>query len=445
MRKAKGDGICRRQLIGMAAGMAAAAPLLALPEPARAAQKTLRIAKWAHFLQDYDSWFEHELAAEWGRQHDTRVVVDHIPAEQIHALARAETQGGPGHDIFMFPWPPAEFRQHVIDHAEIYQAVALKYGNHDRLAQGSTFDHKAKKYFAFVDSWMPAPLHYVEDDWAAVGMPQGPVHYDGLRSGAKRIRAERGVPCGLALTPSHSGNITLHTLLFAFRGRVLDPEGNVVLASNARTIEALKYARALYQDAGAPDQLAWDPAGPVRAMLSGASSATINPISLLRRAERENPGLARKLRLSPPLLGPAGVFAFPFVTNCSAVLSSAQNLDGAKQFLVDLIDNSRTAYEQSGGSNFPIYQKTVPNLIVRLSNDAQAEPPYKYKELKDALYWTRNLGFPGYATPVEMEVLNRSVLPRMFLSVIRDGTSPEDAVQVAAAEVTQIADRWRQV
>jgi multiple sugar transport system substrate-binding protein len=444
MRKSTQSGISRRGVVGLAAVTAAVGPFFAFPDRAHAVQKTLKIAKWAHFLPEYDAWFEDVLAPEWGGRNDTRVVVDHIPADKIHALAAAEIQAGGGHDVFMFPWPPAEFQQHVIDHSEIYQAVTLKFGNLDRLAHRSTFDPKAKKYFAFADSWIPAPLHYAEDCWAKAGMPQGPTHYDGLRSGAVRIRAELGIPCGLALTPSLTGNITLHTILFAFRGRILDPAGNVVIAKNARTIEALKYVKALQADAGTPDQLAWDSTGNVRSMLAGKNSATINAISLLRQAEKERPELAGTLRVSPPLLGTAGVFGFPHVTNCSVVWISAENKDGAKQFLADLIDNSKTAYEKSGGCNFPIYQKTVPNLIVRLSNDPQADPPYKYKELKDALYWTRNLGFPGYAGPVEMEVFNSSVISRMFQGVLKDGLSPEDAADAAAAEIAQIANKWKQ-
>ncbi len=445
MRKVKGRKLSRRDVLHLAVTMAAVGPFLAFPDRARAAEKTLKIAKWAHFLPEYDGWFETALAREWGRQNDTNVIVDHIPAEKVHAVAAAEVATRRGHDVFMFPWPPAEFQRHVIDHAEIYQTAALKFGNLDRLAHRSTFDPKAKKYFAFADSWIPAPLHYFEDQWREVGMPLGPVHYGSLRTGARQIWAERGVPCGLALAPSLESNITLHTLLFAFRGRILDPAGNVVIAKNARTLEALKYVKALYDEAGTPGQLTWDSAGNVRAMLARKSSATVNAISLLRLSEKENPEVAKAIRLSPPLLGSAGVLAFPHVTNCSVVWNFAENRDGAKRFLADLIDNSKAIYEKSGGCNLPIYQKTVPDLIRRLENDPQADPAYKYKELKDALYWTRNLGFPGFANPVEMEVFNSFVVPRMFISVVKGERSPEDAASVAEAEVTRIAEKWGQV
>jgi multiple sugar transport system substrate-binding protein len=444
MPKVRATKPSRRDVVRLAAATAAVGPFVAVPDRTLANQQTLRIAKWAHFLPEYDEWFADVLAEEWGRQHDTNVVVDHIPVESIHAVAAAEVAAGNGHDVFMFPWPPAEFHKHVIDHAEIYQTVAFKFGNLDKLAHTSTFDPKAKKYFAFAESWIPAPLHYFEDYWGEIGMPLGPVHYGSLRSGGRQIREAFGVPCGLALAPSLESNITLHTLLYAFRSHVVDSAGNVTIGKTALTLEALKYVKALHEDAGTPDQLTWRPSGNVRAMLARKTSSTINAISLLRTAEQQEPEVASKIRLSPPLLGHAGVFAFPHVTNCSVVWNFAQNREGAKQFLADLIDNSRTAYEKSAGCNFPIYQKTVPNLIARLEDDPQADPPYKYKELKDALFWTRNLGFPGYANPVGMEVFNSFVIPRMFISVVTGQSSPEDAVQAAEAEVTRIADRWKQ-
>jgi multiple sugar transport system substrate-binding protein len=278
-------------------------------------------------------------------------------------------------------------------------------------------------------------------------MPLGPVHYGGLRSGGKRIREKLGIPCGLAITPSLESNITLHTLLVAFGGSVLDVRGNVIINRGARTAEALKYFKVLYQDAGAPQELTWGPSDNVRAMLARKTSCTTNAISLLRAAEKENPEVAKKIRLQPPLLGSAGsgVLGIPHVTNCSVVWDFAENKDGAKQFLADLVDNSKTSYEKSLGCNFPIYQKTVPDLVTRLQNDPQGDPSFKYLELKDALHWTHNLGVPGYASPAFMDVFNSFVIPRMFLSVVKGESSPEDATRAAGAEVQRIADKWKEV
>src|SRR4029077_16487671 len=129
-------------------------------------------------------------------------------------------------------WPPAEYHQHVIDHAVIYQMVAAKYGSIQQLAFRSTFNPATKKYFAFADFWSPSPLHFFQDYWAQVGMPLGPVHFGSLRSGGKKLRDKRGMPCGLAFTPTLEGNVTLHTLLYAFRAWILDGNGNVLFNKN---------------------------------------------------------------------------------------------------------------------------------------------------------------------------------------------------------------------
>ena len=379
---------------------------------------------------------------EWGKRHDTQVVVDHVPAEKIGALAAAEVAAREGHDLFMFPWPPAEYQRHAIDHAEIYQAVASKHGQVARLGHRSTFNPASRKYFAFCDSWMPAALHFFQDYWAEVGMPLGPVHYGGLRIGAQTLRAKLGVPCGLALAPTLEGNVTLHTLLHGFNSMIRDASGRNVIY-NARTVVALEYVRDLYRNAGTAEQLTWGPSGNVRAMLARKTSATTHAISLLRAAEKLDPEIARKILLQP-LRGSGGLIAVPHVTNCSVVWSFARNQVGARQFLVDLIDHSQTLYDKSRGCNFPTYQKTVPDLIVRLDNDPQASPSWKYKLLKDALHWTANLGYPGYADPVTMEVFNTFVITRMFQSVVKGERTPDEAASAATAEVKRIAEKWKQ-
>jgi multiple sugar transport system substrate-binding protein len=432
----------RREFLKLGATTAAFGPFFLFPDRARAQQKTLKIARWAHFLPEYDEWFDGVYAREWGRRHDTRVEVDNIAVDQINARAAAEVAAGKGHDLFMFPWPPAEYQQHVIDHTEIYQTVGSRHGNVNRIGHRSTFNPKTRRYFAFADSWMPAPLHYFKDYWGEVGIPLGPVHYGGLRSGGKRIRTKPGIPCGLALGPNLEGNITLHTLLHASGSEVLDSDGNVTINKNYRTIAALKYVKALFDDAGTPEQLTWGPSGNVRAMLARKTSCTVNAISLLRTAEKQDPELAKNILVSPPLLGSAGIMAVPHITSCSVVWNFAENKDGAKQFLADLIDNFKIVYEKSQGCNFPTYQNTVPDLIRRLENGGKDEPPFKYVRLKDALHWTPNLGFPGYATPVAMEAFNTFVIPRMFMSVVKGELSPEDAARAAETQVKRISEKW---
>jgi len=447
MSNSTGKRISRRNFIKVSAATGAAGPYFVFSsDPTLSSEKTLRIAKWSHFVPGYDAWFE-RTATEWGTQNHTRVIVDEIPVEEIRARAGAEIKEGKGHDIFIFPWPPAEYHQHVIDHAEIYQMVAPKYGAIQQLAHRSTFNLDSQKYFAFADFWAPSPLLYFEDDWAKIGMPLGPVHYGSLYGGGQKLRDQFGIPCGLAFSPTLEGNVTLHTMLYAFRAWILDAKGEVLFNQNGFAVQALKYIQMLYRATGTPEQISWGPEGNVGAMLSRKISCTINGISLLRVAEKQNPGLASDIMLQPPLIGRngMGVTALPHITNCSAVWSFAQNQEGAKMFLADQADHARTSYEKSLGFNFPIYPKTVPDIVVRLSQDPKAKPPYKYIKLKDALHWTPNLGVPGFATPAYMEIFNSSVVPNMVASVLKGEKSAEDAAVAGAAEMQKIVAKWKHI
>ena len=442
----KADPVTRREFVKRAAAGTAAAPFALLSGRALAAHKTLRILKWAHFLPEFDTWFA-GAARDWGREHQTKVIIDTVPVEKIGGVAQAEVKAGKGHDICIFPWPPAEYYPHAIDHTEIYQRVAMKYGAIPQLAYRSTLNLKNKQHFAFADFWMPSPLHFFQDYWAQVSMPLGPLHFTGLRAGARRLRQQLGIPLGLAFSPTLEGNVTLHTLFYSHRAWILDGNGEVLFNKNGFAWQTLKYLEVLFQESGTPEQLTWESGGNVRAMLARKTSCSSNAISLLRTAEKQDPAVASKIWLQPPVLGTSGmgVTALPHVTNCSAVWSFAHNQDGARQFLADLPDLSRAGYEKSLGCNFPIYPKTVPDLIVRLSNDAHADPPDKYVELKDALHWTPNLGVPGFATPAYMEVFNSSLLPRMVQSVLRGERDAKDAAGIAAAEIQSIVTRWNQV
>jgi|SRR5579859_626847 len=440
-----GSRTSRRNFLKLVAAGAAPGPFFNFPARALASQKTLKIAKWAHFLPEYDQWFVNVLAAEWGRHNDTKVTVDVIPVEQIRDYAFAEVKAGKGHDIFVFPWPPAEFREHVIDHGEIYQAVAGRVGAIQQLAHRSTFNFATKTYFAFADFWVPSPLQFFEDYWGAIGMPAGPVHYNGLLAGASEIREKFKVPCGLAFSPTLEGNVTLHTMLYASRAWILDGT-DVVFNKNVFAENTLSYIQRLYQQAGTPEQLTWGPAGNVRAMLARKVSCSMNGISLARTAEKEAPEVAKNIRLQPPLIGRngMGVTALPHVTNCSAVWKFAQNEEGARKFVADLVDSSHAGYEQSKGVNLPIYPKTLPDFILRIDHDRNGYLSSRYEPLKDALHWTPNLGVPGMANPAFMEIFSTSVVPRMVAKVLKGEQSAEDAAAAGAQEMQRIVNKWKQ-
>ena len=93
--------VSRRNFIKLAAGVTAAGPFFVFTPDAFASSKTLKVAKWAHFLPEYDEWFVNVAASQWGKQNNTKVTVDLIPVEEVRNRAFAEVAAGKGHDVFI--------------------------------------------------------------------------------------------------------------------------------------------------------------------------------------------------------------------------------------------------------------------------------------------------------------------------------------------------------
>ena len=429
----------RRFVAASATGLTSA---FLFPHRALAQQKTLKIVQWSHFVPAYDRWFDTVYTKQWGAKHGMNVVVDHISTNEIPARAAAEVAAKRGHDLFMFVSPPAAYEQQVIDHREIYEEVQQKHGKAIDLAVRSTFNPKSRKFFAFSDSYVPDPGNYRKDLWTKAGFPFGPQTYRDLLIGGARIKKQFGNPLGLGLSQEVDTNMALRALLWSFGGAEQDEAGNPVLYSK-NTIEAVKFMRDLYRQCETPEIFSWDPSSNNRGILSGKLSYVQNAISVTRSAEKENPEMSKQIQLVAPLQGPVRRIASEHVMSCYVIWNFAENKEGAKQFLADLIGSFGDAFAASEFYNFPCFPSTVPDLNQRLANDPKASPRDKYKVLASALSWTTNVGYPGFATAAIDEAFNTFVLPTMFARAARDEVSAEQAVRDADTELRRIFAKWK--
>ena len=74
MTRTRTGKFSRRSFLRFAGGAAAFGPFFLFSPHALASPKTLKIAKWAHFLPEFDDWFVKVWAADWGKQNNTNVV-----------------------------------------------------------------------------------------------------------------------------------------------------------------------------------------------------------------------------------------------------------------------------------------------------------------------------------------------------------------------------------
>ncbi|HEX9287701.1 MAG TPA: extracellular solute-binding protein [Thermoanaerobaculia bacterium] len=408
------------------------------PAPAR---KTLKILQWSHFIPAYDRWFDGVYTKEWGEKNSTLVTVDHMASTEVAARGASEASARKGHDLFLFLSPPAAYERQVIDHRPVIEAVQKKHGEMIPLAERSTFDPKTGKFFAFSDSYVPDPGNYRIDLWERVGYAKGPDTWDDLRAGGRKIKERFGNPVGIGLSQEIDSNMALRAVLWSFGGAEQDEEGRVAINSK-ETIEALKYVRALYRETMTPEVFTWDPSSNNRMILAGRASFVCNAISVTRTAEREDREMSKKIGLTRALKGPVRRIAAEHVMNCYVVWKFAENPDGAKQFLVDLVDHFSDVFREGESYNFPCFPASLPDLDQRIASDPKADPPDKYRVLGSVRDWATNIGFPGYATAAIDEVFNTFVLPTMFARVARDEATPGEAAAAAERQIRRIFERW---
>ena len=129
---------------------------------------------------------------------------------------------------------------------------------------------------------------------------------------------------------------------------------------------------------------------------------------------------------------------------CYVVWKFAENIEGAKKFLVDYTTNFRQAYVAGEFYDFPCWPKTVPDASKLIANDPKAHPPDKYKVLEDALDWATNVGYPGYANAAIDEIYSTWVLNVMFAMAASGAASPEDALKEADAQCRRIFAKWKE-
>jgi len=451
------SGITRRELVKTAGAGALAAGLganIILPSRSHAAKKKLRILQWVHFVPAYDKWFNEKLAKEWGEKNDTEVTVDNIGIAGVNARAAAEVSAQKGHDLFLFNWPPPSFEEQTVDMRDVYTELERKFGKPIDLAVKSTYNPKTKKYYAFSPSFTPDPVNYRRDLFGAVGMPEGPRTWEDVRVKGAEIKRKYGNPVGIGLANEIDTGMAMRTIMYSWGASVQDEHHNLVLKSR-QTLDAIKFVRALFQEAMTPEVFTWDASSNNRAMLAGRISLALNAISITREAERTNPKvvspatgkeieLRREIDLTKALRGPVRAIGLEHVMQCYVIWKFAENIEGAKKFLIDYVTNFREAFLAGEFYDFPCFEKTVPDLKQLLANDPKAHPPDKYRVLEDVLNWATNVGYPGYANAAIDEIFSTWVINVMFAKAASGSATPEEALEEAHRASERIFAKWRE-
>ena len=403
--------------------------------------KTLRIVQWNHFVPGFDKWFNGTYVKEWGKENGTEVIVDNIGIPALNPTAAAEVSSKKGHDLFGFLWPRPVYEEDVIDHSEIYQECERRFGKPIDLAVKSTYNPKTKKYFGFSDSFVPDPVNWRKDLFDEVGGT--PDTWDDIRVLGKKIKDKTGIPVGIGQANEIDTAMAMRAVLYSFGASEQDAEGQLVINSK-QTLEAVKFVKALYEETMTPEVLSWDASSNNRAMLAGKVSVVLNAVSVTRTGENENTPIHEKIWLSKAAKGPVRRMGLEHVMSVYCIWKFAENIEGAKKFLVDYVANFRQAFIGSEYYNFPCFTKQVPDLAELVKHDSKAKPADKYAVLTDALDWATNVGYPGYANAAIDDGYSTWIINTMFAQASTGAMSPEDAIREAEKKYQAVWAKWRE-
>jgi multiple sugar transport system substrate-binding protein len=446
-KKRKVRSISRRDFLKAAGVGALAAGLganIIIPGRSLGGKKNLKILGGEKsYVPSYQKWLDFYVR-EWGEKNDTEVTFDY-ERRILTSRAFAEIKAQKGHDLFWYPRPVAPFEEYVIDHREIYQECEKRYGKAVSLAVKSTYNPLTSKHSGFLLNYVPTLINYRKDLWDSVGI--FPNTWEDIRVGGAKIKKQFGIPVGIPISKMGLMDSLTFTraILNSYGASVQDEEGKVVLNSK-QTLAVVKFVCALFKEAMTPEVLNWKMSSNNLSMLTGRGSLTLNPISITRYAEykEEFASMSKKIWLAKPPAGPVRRLTPSNFIDKYFIWKFADNIEGAKQFLVDYVGHSREAFLTSGFYHLPCFPDVVPDLKERIANDPKAYPPDKYKVLADAQEWTTNLGYPGFGNAAIGEIISRQVIIEMFAKAATGKLSPEEAINEAEAKCKDIFAVWRE-
>jgi multiple sugar transport system substrate-binding protein len=433
MSREAAASISRRQFMrraGWAPGLAAAGLgiegiLAARKAPAYAPGTSLYFLLWKNISPPADGEILRQ-GAEWGKQNNVTVKIELIPPNDIpaRAVAALESRQGPDMLLFIHNWQN-QYADALVDVTDIATALESKYGGYiDYCKAHAMLDGR----FTGVPHTMVPSLFVVRKSYLkAAGTQQWPKTWEELRRQGKRWKAA-GHPIGQTLGHTYNdAPIFAYLYLWSFGAAERDEKGRVIIGSK-QALEALKFFKALWDDAMDPAGVGWDDASNNRAFLSGTIAATSNAPSIYLAAsnqgvlDEKGEPLINDIDHAANPAGPAGVFYY-HSTQQLAIPKYSKNVEAAKDFLRWLMEKDQFSKylrraQAYHGAALKVYLK-----------DQMWDMFPALRPFRDTLLQGRHLGWKGAADAGAARVILNYTLVDMLANVATGKVSPEDSLK----------------
>ncbi len=431
------DHVSRRGFLRVTGAGVAGASLYSMLDarraPAQIKGTNLRIITGSHFVPAYDAWLD-DFAKKWGEQNGVKVRVDHIPALELPSRYAAEFAAGTGHDLIQFGGLilTGHYYQHLVDLSDMAMAMEKKYGKwmENATSAAAVNGH----WYAIPDYFIAIPVLWRKDLFDSVGLGE-PKTWDDLRKAARLLKP-KSHPTGIQFSHCNDSNHNWRAVMYCFGVKETDPSGKNILIDSKETREALRFAKAIFDEGMTPEVFSWDDASDNRYLASGVACWIHDAISAYRTTQDTNPPVFKNTYVVPEVTGPGGLRWNVGEPNIWAIWKSSKNIPAAKAFIQALKDNQPEAMKASRGYNMPFLAKQYSTSMPGLADDP------KLAVLQEQAKITAFFGFPGPMTPAAQEVLTTFVVPDMFTRVARGGNI-DDAVKWGVGEIQRIYAKYK--
>ena len=427
------EQVSRRDFVktaGVGVASASLATMLAARQaPAQIRGTNLRILQWSHFIPAYDAWFD-KFAKEWGEKNGVKVKVDHIPHLEMPARIAAEFAAGAGHDLVGNNGGiilTGLYYKSLVDFTDLTQAIGKKYGGW--ISAAKDICEVEGRWYAIPTYYILLPMLWRKDLFDKHNL-KPPDTWELARVAARTLKPT-GHPCGIQFSHCSDANLNWRSVLFSFGGAETDKSGQNILIDSKETREALRFAKALFDEGMTPEVFSWDDASDNRYLASGVASWIHDAISAYRTTEDTNPEVFQHTYIALEPAGPGGKRTSVAAANTYTIWKFAKNQTAAKEFLLGLYDQERDGMTNSRGYNMPYVRDMYKKPMPVLGTDPKMQVLQDFPDIV-AFY-----GYPGPFSPPIQEVIATYVLPDTFTRVAR-GQSPDEALKWAMGEYRRI-------
>lgn len=423
---ALGAGALAATTIGGRAARAAIPMGNATPPQARIESgATLRVLRPTKFV-DADETIFRENTAKFTAQTGVQVRADFAGWEDLRPQTAVAANTGAGPDVVV-GWAddPHIYSDKLLDLTELATYLGQKYGGWLALPQRFGKKWGTDQWIAIPMGGTGAPCVY-RISWAKeAGYDSIPTDHDGflkLCQGLKR----NGHPAGFALGNAvGDGNAYCNWLLWSHGGMVVDEAGKVAINS-PQTLQALRYARELYQTF-IPGTLSWGDVNNNRAYAAGEVGLTQNGVSMYfaLKGDPRTAAVAEDTGMMRMPTGPAGKMAENVLLLNAMVFRHSRYPNAAKEYVRFMMEAEQYDPWLTGCGGYWAH----PLAAYAESEVWKTDPKIAvYRDSNTVEFWS---GYKGPISAASGSVAADYVVVQMFAAASSGQSSPEDAVRDA--------------